>query len=279
MALALAEPKRVRKPLPFPRPAPIPFPRPKPQSLPPAAASEDVDPDVLAGIEQYFQPPPVDDPDTLGIPGAFRAYWAELRRYGTHYLDLYGHVDDAYADGEDIAASAFLALVERATDWQTASHYVESAQPAPARLLRNALYDLAKVELRRNTSEGQKRHTRVGGTDVRVSTVRISDLYREGAAGIVDPAAPPLRLPDESTPVEAGEVAGVEALAPGSVSRTVLAVLARECPLAARVLTLRYVQEWSEREVADACALSLRALDGHLRQARKRFAALYRRLS
>jgi len=60
--------------------------------------------------------------------------------------------------------------------------------------------------------------------------------------------------------------------------RRALAVLAGQCPLAAQVLVLRYVSEWSEREVAAACALSVHALNGHLRLARTRFAALYRRL-
>jgi DNA-directed RNA polymerase specialized sigma24 family protein len=60
--------------------------------------------------------------------------------------------------------------------------------------------------------------------------------------------------------------------------RRALAVLDGQCPLAARALVLRYVSEWSECEVAAACELSVRVLDGHLRLARTRFAALYWRL-
>src|SRR5260221_3964606 len=46
--------------------------------------------------------------------------------------------------------------------------------------------------------------------------------------------------------------------------RRALAVLAGQCPLAAQVLVLRYVSEWSEREVAAACELSVHALCGAL---------------
>ena len=49
-----------------------------------------------------------------------------------------------------------------------------------------------------------------------------------------------------------------------SESRRALAALAGQCPLAARVLVLRYVSEWSEREVAAACELSVHALCGAL---------------
>jgi DNA-directed RNA polymerase specialized sigma24 family protein len=263
MALAIAADKRIRAPLPFPPRRPLPFPKPKPETLPPAAFA------LLLALALSIQAEA--EGEQLGIPGAFTLYWAELRRYGTHYLDLYGHADDAYADGEDIAAAAFLALVERSTDYQTGTHYQPSLTPAP--LMRQGLYGLAKGELRAATAQWEHRRPRW------VTLLRISDFYTDSDHTLAHPAALPLVFPAAPTPVETGEIAGVEALAPGSLSRTVLAILARESPIAARVLVLRYVAELGEREVADACKLSPRALDGHLRLARKRFAALYRRLS
>ncbi|SRR5260221_8017289 len=254
MALALAEPKRVRKPLPFPPREPLPFPRPTPQTLPPAAETDD------------------------RVAGAFAAYWPELRHYGTHYLDLYGGADDPYADGEDIAAAAFLALVERSTDWQTGTHYVVAAAPAPVELLRRPLYQLAKVELRAANQERYARRHALGWAPLRIGeTYRDSGKVKEER----EECAPPLRLPTPERPAGSGwvmELPGVEALALGCPARVALAVLAEKHEQAARLLILRHLEEWSERDTAHACGVTLKALPGLLADARTRFARIYGRM-